>query len=327
MIIMLKLSDTFCYFSRFIGHKMSMCLLLMTLISTQMHSHVLIITHNYVRPDLIELQAKTFKKFLKDPYTFVVFNDANNGEMCQQIDAICKQMEVQCIRVPQEIHSQPYLPRETGPYFNIYNYRHVDCIQYSLDMLGFDHDGIVLIIDSDAFLIRPFSIEKYMEDKDISARENRPSHGAFYFSPIICFLKMNQLPDKRSLNFNCGRLDGHKIADSGGYTYYYWQKHPELKIEPVNILYSHQLYLGDNHLGIAPNNAISITEKIAYYNKLGFNDYEIKFLLKEPDTFEFYLDHYFIHFRGGSTVATKEIQKLQLFRELINDAMLNNNLA
>ena len=36
---------------------------------------ILIITHNYNRPDFIEIQSATFKKFLQDDYEYVVFND------------------------------------------------------------------------------------------------------------------------------------------------------------------------------------------------------------------------------------------------------------
>lgn len=52
---------------------------------------VLIITTVYNRPDFIELQAKTFEKFLKDDYRFVVFNDARdktcNGE--SKVPVLC----------------------------------------------------------------------------------------------------------------------------------------------------------------------------------------------------------------------------------------------
>lgn len=273
--------------------------LLWTFAGSSLHADVLIITHSYSRPDFIELQATTFKHFLKDPYEFVVFNDADNEHMCQQINAMCDRLAIKCIRVPQQIHTQPYLPRETGPYFNNHNCRHVDCVQYSMDVLGFDHPGIVFLIDSDIFLLRPLCVEMYMENKDVVAYVNKPAHNAFYFSPAFCMLNMPRLPDKKSLNFNCGKVDGNKIVDSGGYTHYYWRTHPDLTVEALTPLYSHQLYLADTHVHIPLNTSISITDKIASYKQVGFNEHEIKFLLKKPDTFEFYLAPYFIQFRGG----------------------------
>ena len=51
--------------------------------------NVLIMTYSYNRPDFIEIQNKTFKKFLKDDYTFVVFNDAPQEEVANQIIETC----------------------------------------------------------------------------------------------------------------------------------------------------------------------------------------------------------------------------------------------
>ena len=140
------------------------------------HSYVLIITHNYNRPDFIELQDKAFKKFLKDDYRYVVFNDATSEEMRKKIEETCKKLNIECIQIPQEIHSRPYLPREPNERINA-SIRHANVVMYSLDFMGFDHDGIVFIVDSDILLIRPFSIEKYMKDKDIKDYAN-----VFYFA-------------------------------------------------------------------------------------------------------------------------------------------------
>ena len=48
-------------------------------------SKVLIITHAYNRPEFIPLQDITFKKFLKDDYEFVVFNDARDPKIKKDI--------------------------------------------------------------------------------------------------------------------------------------------------------------------------------------------------------------------------------------------------
>ena len=50
---------------------------------------VLIFTYSYNRPDFIEIQEKTFKKFLKDDYEFVVFNDARYPDMQAKIRNTC----------------------------------------------------------------------------------------------------------------------------------------------------------------------------------------------------------------------------------------------
>ena len=293
---------------------------------------VLIITHSYSRPDLIALQVKTFKALLQDEYEFVVFNDASNENMAVEIETMCIQQNIKCMRIPQEIHTQPYLPRNPNDDLQQANIRHANCIQYSLDVLGFDHDGVVFIVDSDMFLIRPFSIEKYMQNKDVATLVKRSYHPGRYFCPAICFLSMDQIPDKRSLNFNVTTVNNSPV-DSGGATYYYWIKHPNIVVEYIKPIYCSQLYLGDLHYNLPANNFLSDDTKLSIYFSLGFNDQEIKFLLKNPDTFEFYLDNHFIHYRGASTINKNErnyqqrhLYKMRIFNELIDD-VLNPNFS
>jgi len=88
--------------------------------------HVLIITHVHNRWDFIALQHETFKKFLRDDYEYVVFNDAPDQEMMEEINSICACYNIRCIQVPQEIHTRPYLPRKPDDWLQQNNHRHLD---------------------------------------------------------------------------------------------------------------------------------------------------------------------------------------------------------
>ena len=287
---------------------------------------VLIITHSCNQPAFIETQHKTFQKFLYDDYEFVVFNDARTDNMEDRINTMCARYDLRVFRVPQEIHLQPYLYRLPEDDFNAANVRHVNCIQYSLNTIGYDHDDIVLLIDSDMFLTRPFSITEYMRDKDIAAFIKRTAGWAHYLWPGLCFLNMSELPDRKTLNFNCGRIN-NILADSGGWTHFYLMNHPELKVSRINSLFSHQLFLGDSHFNRSGDSFTSVPEavRVTFYLDLGFTDNEIRFLLKQPDTFEFYLDLHFLHYRGGSTDVTQtegyHANKWRIFTDFVNEAM------
>lgn len=133
---------------------------------------------------------------------------------------------------------------------------------------------------------------------------------------------MNRIPEKKTLDFNTGAIKGIPV-DSGGYTYSYLMKHPDVKLTSIDALYSHQLFLADRHINRVADSAIPRAVKEAFYVNLGFNAIEIAFLLQQPDTFEFYLDRNFIHYRDGSN-DNKQSQeyhcnKLALFSRLIND--------
>jgi len=301
-------------------------LLLLLIMPLTTAAKVLIITYSCNQPVFIETQYKTFKKFLHDDYEFVIFNDARSAAMESRINAMCASCGLRVFRVPQEIHARPYLYRLPEDDFNAANVRHVNCIQYSLNVLGFEHDDVLLLIDSDMFLMRPFSITEYMQDKDIAAFMKRTAGWAVYLWPGLCFLNMGKLPDKKSLNFNCGRIN-NILADSGGWTHFYLMNHQNLRVSRISSLFSHQLFLGDTHFNRKADSFTSVPEAVrtTFYLDLGFTDNEIRFLLQQPDTFEFYLDLHFLHYRGGSTDVTQtegyHAHKWRIFTEFINEAM------
>jgi glycosyltransferase involved in cell wall biosynthesis len=265
----------------------------------------LIITHNYNRPDFIEMQYKTLKKFIQDDFEYVVFNDANNSQMQYQIDQMCNQYNIKCIHIPQEFHVGDANA----------SYRHATGVRYALEEIGFEHEGIVFILDCDIILLRPFSVEKYMQDKDIAARINRPLLQATHLSPLFCILNMNTLPDKKMLSFDCVTING-LLMDTGGASHYYLLQHPKLRVEPIQMVFSHQLFLADKHINKVEDTKIPNDVKFAFYAHYGFNQNEIDFLLKKPDTFEFYLNQFFLHYRGSS-YTNDDTYKLKIFKEFV----------
>ena len=129
---------------------------LLSLMPTLIESKILIITHNYNQPDFVEMQYTTFKHFMLDDFEYVVFNDAAKEPVGSQIDDMCKKYEIRCIRVPQT--NRAVVPKHTFPQACT---RHAQAIQYSMEALGFEHDDILMIVDSDMFLIKPFSARTF----------------------------------------------------------------------------------------------------------------------------------------------------------------------
>lgn len=96
------------------------------------HANVLVITHSYNRPDFIEIQHRTFQKFLRDDFQFVVFNDAASEEMKSKIEDVCARLGIRCICIPQEIHAAPYLAREPNDDYQNPAVRCANVVQYCL---------------------------------------------------------------------------------------------------------------------------------------------------------------------------------------------------
>jgi hypothetical protein len=244
---------------------------------------ILIMTHHYKRTDFIELQYKTLKKFLKDPYEFIVFNDAPSANIEQEINRVCKRLGIRCIRIPQEIHARPYLKRESLAEYNSFNVRCANVVQYSLDVLGFDYPGMVVILDSDMFLIRELSIKEYMKNYDLAGCWQSRSRGDVTVSYLwngLVFFNMPSLPKNREINFNCGSVDGVG-TDVGGYLYYYFKKYSQLKIAS----------LPPSHIEFLPKTLTEIQKR--------FTSKETDFLMQRPSNIEFFCDDHFLHYRGG----------------------------
>src|SRR5690348_14973933 len=97
-----------------------------------LRAQVMIFTYAFNRPDFIEIQHKTFQKFVQDEYTFIVFNDANNEQMARAINETCQKLNIVPIRIPQDIHQRAYLNRWPGEIFNHPTIRNVNAVMYSL---------------------------------------------------------------------------------------------------------------------------------------------------------------------------------------------------
>lgn len=107
------------------------------------------------------------------------------------------------------------------------------------------------------------------------------------------------MPNKTSLNFNCGSIDGIDV-DAGGYTYYYLKNNPT-----VPIRYFNQFQL-DTHMPCdmcSLNADEQATFSCCNYERLkqmGFDNNQIKFIESGPLTSEFMENGTFLHYRAGT---------------------------
>ena len=140
--------------SKLMSKLMLICLSLNIVVPAS--AKVIIFTYAYNKPEFIELQYKTFQKFLMDDYEFIVINDANNKEMAAKIIDTCNAYQLNYINIPQEIHERPYLDRPNEGYIHFIDHqspctRNCNVVQYSLDRLEYNPDDIIALFDSDLF--------------------------------------------------------------------------------------------------------------------------------------------------------------------------------
>jgi hypothetical protein len=294
-------------------------LVLTTVLSFQfLYAKVLVITHAFNRPEFIEWQHACLKKFLLDDYEFVVFNDAVGGKPQRLINTTCARLGIKCYPIPQEVHNHLYpliLPPER--FIAHPSNRHADGIKYAFEQLGFHHDGIVALIDSDLFIIRPLSIASLLEGYDIAAvmspgfdlsQKDHSVHphryhivpGIEYLWPGVVFMKMNQVPNKQDLDFSPGKYP-HFQLDTGGHTFFYLQNNPGVR---VNKLDQFHYQMNKEYLNVSMDLPHEL--KVQQLQNLKFNEKEINFLLKRPHgiSVEFGYNNHFLHYRGASFEQT-----------------------
>lgn len=269
----------------------------------------LVFTTAYNRPDFIELQSKLFDKFLEDEYEFWVISDANTPEMQKNMSEMCEKLGIIHIQVPQEIHTWPYLPRGSNDNYQNPNVRHCNASQWAWDNYFSHHDGPVMLIDSDMFLIRPFSIEKTLENNHFAGvlwgTEDMATGKPYSYLWLALILFNNSiLPERDTLCFNCGALpDTQVICDSGGWTNLYLSKFEDcLNVHSLSYLQGYQFFCPYRYAPQELQDFDHLTDDEISQNlsARGFSEDEIKLVLKKPYTIELLGDNHFLHYRAGT---------------------------
>jgi len=294
------------------------------------YAKVLICVFAYNQPSFIELQYKTFEQFLHDPYQLVIFNDAQDKATFDKIKVICDKYNLICIPIPQEIHARPYLDRSITKDWWVSEYqcpsvRNCNVVQYALDTLGFNHTDIVILFESDIFLIKDFSFKQYLQgdiagyNRSVEYKGDRQKMPFLWIGLI--FLNMATLPHKSAFNVNCGYIN-NTVMDSGGHTHFQITNNPSIKTQYFDKIRIEQFICKD----CQKNKSYQCTHNTQQLKTLGFNKRTIKFIQEVPidwgsgvpggaltqRNLEFFLDNTFVHFYGGSAYATEGENQVSL---------------
>jgi hypothetical protein len=308
------------------------CLLL---VPCYLKAKILIVTHNYNRPEFVSIQLQCFNKFLKDPFDYVVFNDALDKKMVDAIDKACKSLGVPCIKVDQDKRPpQPPVKNELVSWVSI---RHAQVLRYSMDVLAAEHDDIVVFIDNDMFLLKNFSFRSFLGSADISGLKQK--RGNFeYIWPNLLILNMPRLPHKDMLCFFPLTI-GDIVLDTGGSLYTYLLDNPTIKVlyfpqegrfcfdsylNPFNIVNSHDAYVTvEVRCQSCALRNVRCNHIEAILKERGFDERIIRHVKQKtlPCDCEFVLGDTFFHYRRGSWANKTGKQKFKTFLAFIKDLM------
>jgi hypothetical protein len=191
------------------------------------------------RTDFIEIQYKTLKKFIKNDYEFVVFNDAkeypdiynfNNPSIKNDIINCCNNLGIKCINVPQHLHKQRNIlfPNTIEPSSDHPSCRTSIAIQYLYNWAneyGYDY---LIIIDADMFLMDYLDINDYNNIDIAYVQHSRSNSGISvnYIWNAFIILNNKNIKNFDKLNFDCGRINGLGV-DTGGQTHFWLEKYSD----------------------------------------------------------------------------------------------------
>jgi len=212
------------------------------------------------RPDFIELQYKSLKKYIKDDdWEYIVLNNAIRsydkvrkgtppevGERNKLIENICESLDIQNIQIELEGKFQV-----TNGNTNFQHQTYIDGVtatSYALNWAWDKYlseiydDCIVIIIDSDMFLINDINFNTLMDGYNIAfiPQYRGSNQEVFYPWNGIVVAKPNEIINAKEVDWDLGTILGHK-TDIGGYSHHYLEKYKD----QLSILYLEFWNIGD----------------------------------------------------------------------------------
>ena len=126
----------------------------------------------YSTPLFIEPQYKLLRKYIKNEFEYIIFNNTMTNTAISQRDIdnnnilqdVCKKHNIKVFNLPRDLFhgiSDSNASIRAGTAINF---------AHRLLFSNYSLDSSFFLIDSDAFLINDFDVEKFMENKNISGR-------------------------------------------------------------------------------------------------------------------------------------------------------------
>ena len=264
--------------------------------------NIMKIITSVINANYIEIQYLSLKKFLKNDFEYIIFNDAknfndstNNNDLTikKKVIDTCKKLNIQCINHNNDFHIN----------MKSASFRHATVLNLMLEYQKNNPDEY-LYIDNDIFLIDYLDINKYRKYDTAIVLQHRNINNIDinYIWPGLCYFNKN-ISNINLLNWNLANG-----CDTGGMTYKWL-----LDINNSNT------FPTTKSLRTAKNNEIYNNDKIYFINHLWASSWEINEL---PDNLnnnkkfvellvsdvrnknnkiscELY-DSVFLHYRGGS---------------------------
>lgn len=170
------------------------------------------------RQEFMPVQARCFRRFLRDDYELRIVNSATSESVRADIAATAGDLSLQSLNVPSPDSSLP--PSHT----------HSQLIHEVLRNQPTPPPGsIICLIDSDMFLLRDFSFHDFLDGYALAGRKDRRGNVRYLVGSGILAINTALAPSVTDLDFTPACIDGVH-TDTGGGLYHYLANHPAAKV-------------------------------------------------------------------------------------------------
>ena len=199
-----------------------------------------IFTYAHKRPDFIELQYESIKRYVKNNFEYVVFNNAvDDDSLREEISTICSNLGVKCVNIELEDDL-----RFHGGELNFIDRRYANpniaCsypLVWTFNKYLSNNEEIVCILDSDMFFVSDIDLIKELGDNDLiyTPQWRKPINNQWtihYIATGLIVLNLKKSPVLRTIDWHPGMVEGHNL-DVGGRTTWLLKENPQLKKRTV----------------------------------------------------------------------------------------------
>ena len=182
---------------------------------------LLIVTLASHKPNFLKLQLKNFTKILGANFTFLVLNNAKNPVAYNEIEKICRDTGITCIKVGKHLPLSFYRFRSV---FKNGDYRNPSlACSYGMNWFwknvlpSYCHFKYILFIDSDMFILNREKISKLLSDPALVTIEQFRGKDSEFSYPYAGFNIINNeyFSLIKKLNWNPAVIKNERL-DCGG---------------------------------------------------------------------------------------------------------------
>lgn len=227
---------------------------------------------NDCSPEFVELQVRSFQKYLQEPLEFIVFNCereiSKTPDKATEVEAISRSLGIQTINIPRDREIEDYW-LSIAPGYQLFSPDGRFCRGIGGDTFNYmlqwvwqrylpNEKGTVCFCHSDVFLIEPINLTEFVENHSLAAviqrklshqqltRSGQPVYAGsptefdarsehetlVYPWEAFMLVKPQELPDMATMKWWPMLVEG-TWTDTGGPTHHYFKAHPEIKLREI----------------------------------------------------------------------------------------------